>query len=71
MTWIQACEQSQTGTAVRAFGDGRVMLRNKRGSGVIETESGTVRTAIPNEMEGHNDWKPLHQDKQPQVAAEA
>ena len=62
MTWIQACSESRLGTAVRDFGDGRVMLRNSRGTGVIETVSGTVRIAVPNELEGHSDWQPLYQD---------
>ena len=66
MTWIQACSESRSATAVRAFGNGRVMLRSKRGTGVIETESGTVRIAVPNELEGHSDWQPLCQDDEPQ-----
>ena len=66
MTWMQACSESRSGTAVRAFGDGRAMLRDKRGTGTIETESGTVRTAVPKDLEGHNDWQPLCQDDEPQ-----
>ena len=66
MTWMQACSKSRSGTAVRAFGDGRAMFRNQRGTGLIQTESGTVRIAVPNELEGHSDWQPLHQDDERQ-----
>ena len=59
MTWIQACNESRAQTAVRNWGEGRVMLRGQRGNGVIETESGTVREAYPQELEGHKDWQPL------------
>ena len=59
MTWPEACRQSPFGTAIRRDKNGRAMLRSQQGNGVIETPSGTVRLAFPNELEGHSDWQPV------------
>lgn len=59
MSWAEACAQSPFGTATRRQENGRAMLRSRQGNGVIETASGTVRLAYPNELEGFHDWQPV------------
>lgn len=59
MSWPEACRQSPCGTAIRRGESGRAMLRSRHGNGVVETASGTIRLAYPNELEGYQDWQPV------------
>ena len=59
MSWGEACRQSPSGTATRRGEDGRAVLRSRQGNGVVETASGTIRLAYPNELEGYQDWEPV------------
>ncbi|MBW7998453.1 MAG: hypothetical protein FVQ81_18150 [Candidatus Glassbacteria bacterium] len=59
MSWEEACRRSSTGTAARTGENGRAMLRSRHGNGVVETASGTIRLAFPNELEGYQDWEPV------------
>lgn len=59
MSWPEACRQSPSQMAIRRDKNGLAMLRSRQGNGLVETASGTVRLAYPNELEGHNDWHPV------------
>lgn len=59
MTWPAACGESASGMAIRRDKNGLAMLRSWQGNGLVETASGTVRLAYPNELEGHQDWQPV------------